>query len=244
MTLVFHSERIFYIQVMEKRSIFDDDDFVYVNSQLIEFDFQYAHSLEVIQGDVVISPDMALFEAARTQNYSVFDYRSDLLPATTITKHRYDVIFYRYNTRKAVARLIFYKKNNDVATVVEYRLEQVKPEHLLGFVSLMKQPALAFITFRTREMIERKDGNYSMIIQDQPTIAKITLSQAMETYQKETFSLASALSSKLTLNTTSSSSSMSCAFCGDPAHMKDSKTNHLYCDHFCQRLFCQTYRLC
>lgn len=243
MNIVFHTDTIFHVEVMEHRVIMGEDEFGVVNSQLLEFDFLYNRSLEVIPDIVTLpqTPGMALFEDARLQKYKIIDFRNDTLPISAPRERRYDAIFYRYNMVKAYARFLFYKLSDGVPTIVECRIDQLKPNHLMGFVSIPSPPGLAFILFGTEELTETSDGRLTYQQSDTPSIAKITLSDKTKLgpYENdESFTLSSNLATKLTIT-----KPISCSFCGDKAHMKDTKSGKCYCDHFCQRLFCQTYRL-
>jgi hypothetical protein len=237
LNVIFHSETIFYIQVMERRVFFNEDEFRFVSSQLLEFDFQYKASLELIPGDVSLATikDASLFEEARKQNYRLYDYRHDTM--SIIASSRYDAIFYRYNAVKAYARLIFYK-SGVVPTVAEYRVDQLKPQHLIGFVPLPKQPSLAFMSYKMEELRETVEGEFRILTLDTPLIVKFSLPDTpMTPYTPETLSLASKL------HHTHLSAPLVCTMCGETTHMKDSKTGKLYCDTFCQKLYRLSYRL-
>lgn len=240
MNVVFHSEKIFYVEVMERRVFFDEDEFRFVSSQLLEFDFEYSSSLELVPGEVSLDTvkDAPLFEEARKQGYRLYDYRHDTLSSKKTTMvSRYDAIFYRYNPVKAYARLIFYKAGV-VPTVAEYRIDQLKPQHLIGFMPLPKPPSLAFISFKTEELQETSDGAFRILTLETPSISRVSIADAsMTPYTPETLSLASKL------RDTHLYASFACEMCGNTTHLKDSKTGKMYCDAFCQKLNRLSYRL-
>lgn len=240
MNLIFHTHSVFYVEVMERRTFLDQDEFGYVTSRLVEFDFLYAPSLEVVN-DATISlvdvKDASLFEALRMQRYRLYDYRHDTV-TTTSGSARYDAVFYRYNVVKAHARLIFYKAG-EFPTVVEYRLDQLKPHHLLSIVPLPKLPNIAFLSFKKEELRETPEGTFRIITLEEPSIVRLSLADGdeMTRYTPETFSLATQLQQKLTVSSTA------CVFCGDKAQARDKSTGKLYCDRLCQELACRSYRL-
>ena len=240
--LIFHTPTVFYIEVMERRSDADQENFAFVNSQLLTFDFNYTAVIDQTPPPVLLDnktlKDIALFEEIRTRRYKVYDYRHDITP---LGFAKYDAIFYRYNATKAKGRVIFYKANLDTQpSVADRQFDDLKPGQIISFVALSKHPDLAFMSFKVVELQETLEGTFRMITLDAPVIVKLSVRDQLVTYTPDTLSLDTALIDNLSI---SSSKHLNCEFCSLRAKAKDDATGLLYCNTLCHHLSSYTHRL-
>lgn len=270
MNLIFHTPRLFYVEVKEKaftQKFGGGDDFAFVNSQLISYDFQFDEKspptllvesvreremmrtkrdarleLKDEREREMLFLDGALFEEVRKQGYKVYDYRHDI-DAQRVSK--YDCIFYRYNVVKAKGRLIFYKKGEQRPSVADIYIDSLRPQDIITITPSQKTSSndLCFLSMARLVQLsyETLEGGTMLKSHTEPQILKlISAGERLPDYDKNTYSLSAKLQQSLTIS--SALSPTHCVFCGQSGGVKDSLTNYHYCDRLCQRLFCTTNR--